>query len=66
MLWRARRLIVELDGRAFHDHQRPFERDREKDAELLAHGYRTLRLTWDRLVNRPSREAQRIATLLAR
>lgn len=65
MLWRARRLVVELDGRAFHDHERAFEADRERDADLLAAGYRVLRITWSRLTGQPHREAERLRALVA-
>lgn len=45
-LWRERRLIVELDGRAVHGTVRAFEEDRERDRLLLADGWRVMRLTW--------------------
>ena len=64
VLWRRRRLVVELDGRAFHSHARAFERDRERDANLLAAGYRVLRVTWQRLTREPEREAARLRALL--
>ena len=41
MLWREQRLVVELDGREFHEH--PFEADRERDAALLNAGFSVLR-----------------------
>jgi very-short-patch-repair endonuclease len=66
MLWRAPRLIVELDGRAFHDHASAFERDRERDATLVAAGYRVVRVTWRRLADDPDREAKRLRALLGR
>jgi very-short-patch-repair endonuclease len=66
MLWRRQRLIVELDGRRFHDHPRAFERDRERDADLAAAGFTVVRLTWQRLIRQPSREAQRLRALLGR
>jgi len=59
MLWRPQRLIAELDGRAYHEHT--FEEDRERDAHLLAHGLRTVRITWNRLT---TKEAMRIRHLL--
>jgi very-short-patch-repair endonuclease len=65
MLWRSGRLIAELDGRRFHDNFHGFERDRDKDADLLAAGYRVIRITWRRLDNDPEREAQRLRALLA-
>lgn len=47
------RLVVEGDGRAWHTRVADFERDRERDAVALAHGYATLRFTWHQLVERP-------------
>ncbi len=66
MLWPAERLIVELDGYAYHGHRRSFEHDRERDADLLAAGYRVVRVTWRRLRDRPVPEAARLQSLLAR
>lgn len=63
MLWRSHWLVAELDGRAYHEE--PFERDREKDADLVTAGYRVVRVTWERLTGRPAREAVRFRTLLA-
>lgn len=65
MLWRRERLIVELDGRRFHDQDRPFEHDREKDANLLVAGFAVVRITWRRLHHEPEREASRLRALLA-
>jgi hypothetical protein len=48
-LWRDRKLVVELDGRGFHDTGRAFERDRERDRILLAEGWRVTRVTWRQL-----------------
>ena len=62
MLWRPQRLIAELDGL---QHELAFERDRERDAHLLAHGLSTIRITWRRLTTQEDREARRIRHLLA-
>jgi hypothetical protein len=48
-LWRSERLIVELDGRAFHDTSAAFHLDRERDRRLAAAGWRVVRLTWRQL-----------------
>jgi very-short-patch-repair endonuclease len=63
MLWRPQRLVAELDGRAYHEHA--FEHDRERDADLLAAGLTTVRVTWRRLTQTPEREAARFRSLLA-
>ncbi len=65
ILWREQKVIVELDSRGYHDSDQPFERDRDKDADLLAAGYPVIRITWRRLVDTPAREARRLTTLLA-
>ncbi len=41
-----------------------FESDRDRDAELLAAGYVTVRITWERLKPQPAREAERLRTIL--
>ena len=44
-LWRDVGLIVELDGRDGHARELAFESDRDRDGNLLAAGYRVLRIT---------------------
>jgi very-short-patch-repair endonuclease len=48
-LWPAAKLIVELDSWEFHSHRAAFQRDRARDTRLLVAGYRTVRVTHDRL-----------------
>jgi len=48
-LWRAQRLIVELDGGYVHGTWRTSERDRERDRLLIADGWRVIRVTWRQL-----------------
>ena len=48
-LWRAQRLIVELDGGFVHGTWRTSERDRERDRLLVADGWRVVRITWRQL-----------------
>jgi very-short-patch-repair endonuclease len=62
MLWRPQRLIAELDGHEFHAGS--FERDRDRDADLVAAGFRVVRVTSIRLTSAPQREATRFRTLL--
>jgi very-short-patch-repair endonuclease len=47
--WPKRRVVVELDGFAFHRHRAAFERDRARDAALQAAGYHAIRVTHRRL-----------------
>ena len=63
ILWRPQRLIAELDGHEFHAGS--FERDRDRDADLVAAGFRVVRVTWSRLTGAPQREAARFRKLLA-
>ena len=51
LLWRRQRLIVEVDGFAYHSTRHAFERDRARDATLQAAGYRVVRITWRQIVN---------------
>ena len=64
-LWPDQRLIVEVDGYAFHRGRRAFERDRQRDAALAAQGYTVLRVTWRQLVYEPQAVVARIAAALA-
>jgi very-short-patch-repair endonuclease len=48
-LWRAQRLIVELDGSFVHKTWRSSERDRERDRLLMTDGWRVVRITWRQL-----------------
>jgi hypothetical protein len=45
MAWRSARLVVEVDGWAFHSTRAAFERDRARDADLQARGFQVLRFT---------------------
>lgn len=47
------RLIIEADGRRWHARARDFDRDRWRDNEASAHGFRVQRYTWTHLNERP-------------
>jgi very-short-patch-repair endonuclease len=64
--WPEHRLIVELDGQAFHSTAAAFERDRLRDAALQVAGYRVLRITWRRLEREASAVIADIRSLLWR
>jgi very-short-patch-repair endonuclease len=64
-LWRERRLVVEVDGYAFHSSRAAFERDRLRDAELQAQGLRVMRVTWRQIAHRPDEAIQRVLRALA-
>jgi len=63
--WPAERLIVEVDGWAYHSSREAFERDRRKDAALQAAGYRVVRITWRRLTKEPFSVTAQLGALLA-
>jgi very-short-patch-repair endonuclease len=60
--WPDRRVIVELDGHAYHSTRTAFERDRARDRALQAAGWRVVRVTWRQL----HQDAGAVATHLAR
>ncbi len=64
-LWRAERLVVEVDGRRYHASSRRFESDRRRDADLLAAGVRVMRVTWHQILNEPEALLVRLAQALA-
>jgi predicted transcriptional regulator of viral defense system len=51
-VWRARRLIVEVDGYAYHRSPGAFETDRERDVALTLAGWRVMRFTWRHITER--------------
>ncbi|MGZ4192704.1 MAG: hypothetical protein ACXVRW_09650 [Solirubrobacteraceae bacterium] len=57
-------LIVELDGWDFHRDREAFETDRERDAENLRAGCRTVRITQQRMTDEPDGEAGRLQDIL--
>lgn len=64
--WRENRLVVEIDGRAYHSSARSFQRDRDRDGVLVAAGLRVMRVTWYQVVNEPEVLLVRLAQALAR
>jgi very-short-patch-repair endonuclease len=63
--WPAHKLIVEVDGFAYHGTRQAFERDRRKDAALTAAGNRVVRITWRRLTTEPISLSAQFGALLA-
>jgi very-short-patch-repair endonuclease len=63
-VWRTHKLVAELDGYAYHTTQQAFERDRDRDADLLNAGFSTLRITHTRLKQQEEKEAKRLRALL--
>jgi hypothetical protein len=52
ILFPAIKLVVEIDGYAFHGTRQAFEADRERDRRLLRSGYKVMRFTWRDLTER--------------
>ena len=64
MLWSQRRVVVELDGYAFHHTRAAFERDRARDATLQLGRYRVVRVTHRRLQCEPAAVVAILRSLL--
>jgi hypothetical protein len=64
-LWPEHRLIVETDGRETHGTRAAFERDRARDAQLTARGFRVVRFTYKQVVYDPTGVATLLGELLA-
>ncbi len=58
--WPSAQLVVEADGRAFHDHKIAREDDAARQALLEAHGERVLRVTWEQAMKRPEQTLARL------
>lgn len=61
-LWREQRVVVELDGYAFHRSRGAFEEDCDRDLTLAAAGFQHSRVTWRGL----DRSVERLRRLLTR
>jgi len=66
MHWPRHRLVLEVDGFAYHSSPGAFERDRRRDAELAAAGVTVVRVTWRQIVTEPKALLARLAQALAR
>lgn len=58
--WPSAGVVVEADGRAFHDHKVAREDDAERQALLEAHGQRVVRVTWEQAMKRPEQTLARL------
>jgi hypothetical protein len=59
-------LVVELDGRLFHDSAGARDRDLDRDLDVAVIGGETARLGWGQVFERPCRTATRVAAVLKR
>jgi Protein of unknown function (DUF559)/Transcriptional regulator, AbiEi antitoxin len=64
VLFATERVIVEVDSWEFHRFKTSFESDRDRDADLLAAGYQTVRITDERMKTDPEHEARRLKAIL--
>lgn len=61
------KLVVELDGRAYHERRAQMRADRRRDADYQLGGYAILRLVWDDLhPDEAATTAERVRRFLAR
>lgn len=60
------RLVVELDGRMFHDSAAARNRDFERDLDAAVDGRSTVRLSYHQVFARPCRTAVKIAQVMRR
>ena len=65
-LWEPERVIVEVDGYAYHGNRRAFERDRRKDLALTSAGYLVIRISWRQLDEEPFVVVAHVARALER
>jgi very-short-patch-repair endonuclease len=63
--WPSERLVVQLDGFAYHRTRRDRERDAATDADLELAGFRVIRLTWDEVTLNARRTARRLRVICA-
>lgn len=64
-VWPDRRLMVEVDSYRHHGTRAAFERDRRRDQDLTAAGWRVVRFTWRQVIDEPERVVARLHSLLA-
>ena len=60
------RLVIEVDGYAYHSDPEAFEADRRRDARLSAHGYRVLRFSYRQIMQHWSEVRTAITAAVAR
>jgi very-short-patch-repair endonuclease len=66
MLFEEEKLVLEIDGRAYHSDDLAFQRDRSRQNRLVRAGYTVLRFTWDDIVHRPSEVIDTVRHMLQR
>ncbi|HLM64191.1 MAG TPA: DUF559 domain-containing protein [Acidimicrobiales bacterium] len=64
LLYEEARLVVEVDGHATHSTRRQRQADAERQARLVAAGWRVVRVTYEDVVERPDHVVAVVAELL--
>lgn len=64
LVFRHARLVVEIDGWAYHSDRERFQRDRTRQNRLVAAGWTVLRFTWDDLTTRPDEFLSAVAEMI--
>jgi very-short-patch-repair endonuclease len=54
VVWRERRLVVELDGRDNHSSWAQIQRDRRKELKLRRAAYDVIRYGWEQVEEEPA------------
>jgi hypothetical protein len=62
--WPGTKVVIELDGYAYHSSPTAFERDRERDQQLVVAGYIVVRFTYNQVTQTPEAVINRIRRLL--
>jgi hypothetical protein len=63
-VWREQRLVVETDGYRYHASRQAMRRDRQRDRELTALGWRPARFTYEEVAFEGDRVGTELGTLL--
>lgn len=63
--WLRERVVVEVDGHAYHRSRLAFERDRARDGALQVAGYRVMRVTHRRIQTEPAALVGMLRSLLS-
>ena len=62
--WKRARLVIEVDGFAFHHSARSFLRDHQRDSALAAEGIQIMRLSWHQIEKERDRTLVQITRAL--
>jgi len=65
-LWKAARLIVEVDGLAKYSEPGELQREKARQNALVALGYTVLRFTWADITHRPDSVVRQVSVALSR